>query len=57
MKGRVSAFGQFLLVLQICGHVICGSAEEMDLSGYTLEELKALQNRIQFVVQENAESS
>ena len=47
MKVRINAFWRFLLVLLVCGQVISGFAEEPDLSGYTLEELRALQDRIE----------
>ena len=47
MKVRIKVLWRFLLILLVCCHVICGSAEEIDLSGYTLEELRVLQDRIE----------
>ena len=45
---RMKTFRHFLCVLLVCGQVICGAfAEDPDLSGYTLEELRILQGRIE----------
>ena len=52
MENRIKTFQRFFLVLLVCCHVICGSAEEPDLSGYTLEDLRVLQDRLEKRIRE-----